>query len=394
MRVTAAQARRLLLDAQGLFADPARRATAATVMKVVSQLGFVQLDSIQRIERAHHLILGARLDGYQQQSLHHLAFEKRALFEHWTHDASLIPTGLYGLWKPRFARGEKRLRASKWFTHRLGAGASATRAINKVLSRVTRQGPTRARDFDRGDHGRATGWWDWTPEKTALEFLWQTGTLAITARDGFEKLYDLAERVFPDLHAAPHPDPDAHLDWAGRSALERLGVATSNELAGFWGAISLSEAAHWAKAATQRGELVIVDSEAVDGSSRPAFAFADWKDRLARIADAPERLRVLAPFDPLIRDRKRLLRLFGFDYRFEAFVPAPQRKWGYYVLPILEGERLIGRVDPRFDRAKGSVVIEGLWWEPGIKPTRTRLQRLNEALDRIRARQVGDASSA
>ena len=184
MTVTAAQARRLLLDAQGLCADPARAASATEVMKVVSQLGFVQLDSIQRIERAHHLILGARLDGYRQDTLHHLAFEKRALFEHWTHDAALIPTLLYGLWKPRFTRWEKKLRSSKWFSNRLGTGTSATRAINKVLTRVTRDGPTRARDFDRGDHGRATGWWDWTPEKTALEYLWHTGTLAITSRDG------------------------------------------------------------------------------------------------------------------------------------------------------------------------------------------------------------------
>ena len=107
---------------------------------------------------------------------------------------------------------------------------------------------------------------------------------------------------------------------------------------------------------------------------------------------------MLAPFDPLIRDRKRLLRLFGFDYRFEAFVPAPKRKWGYYVLPILEGERLIGRVDPRYDRARGEVVVEGLWWEPGERGTRARTRALTEALARIAARQaraqLGDASSA
>jgi len=394
VRVTAAQARRLLLDAQGLCDDPARRATPARVLEVICRLGFVQLDSIQRIERAHHLILGARLDHYRPATLHHLAFEQRALFEHWTHDASLIPTSLYPLWKPRFVRWEKRLRASKWFTRRLGTGARATRAIDKVLARIRSEGPTRARDFDRGDHGRATGWWDWTPEKTALEFLWHTGTVAITTREGFEKVYDLAERVLPKAHAAPHPDPQAHLDWAGRSALERLGVATPNELAAFWGATSLSEAALWAKAATQRGELVIVDAQAEGGSSRPAYAFADWRQRLERTRDAPDRLRVLAPFDPLIRDRKRLQRLFGFDYRFEAFVPAPKRRWGYYVLPILEGERLIGRVDPRFDRARGAVEIEGLWWERGIKPTRARRRALDEALGRIRARQVGEASSA
>ncbi len=393
MKISLDQARTLLLDAQGLHDDPARPATPSAVRAAIRRLGFVQLDSIQRIERAHHLILGARFDAYDPRTLHRLAFEDRALFEHWTHDASLIPVELYPWWKPRFARWEQRLRASKWFTHRLGKGKKAEAAIARVLARVTKRGPTRARDFDRGDHGRSTGWWDWTPEKTALEYLWHTGTLAITQRDGFEKVYDLAARVLPRHHAGAPPDAEAHLAWAGRSALERLGVATPTELAQFWGAIPIADANRWAKAAIARGEVV-----SIDVAGRPALAFADWGDRLKRIGPAPQRLRVLAPFDPLIRDRKRLLRLFGFDYRFEAFVPAPKRKWGYYVLPILEGDRLIGRVDPRYDRARGEVVVEGLWWEPGERGTRARTRALTEALARIAARQartqLGDASSA
>ncbi len=386
MKVTAAQARTLLLDNLGLTADPARKATPATVLDVISQLGFVQLDSIQRIERAHHLILGSRLDDYQSATLHHLAFEKRALFEHWTHDASLIPVTSYALWKPRFVRSALKLTQSKWFSARLGTGATATRVKNKVLARITRDGPTRARDFERGNHGRATGWWDWTPEKAALEFLWRTGALAVAARDGFEKLYDLSERVLPAAHAEPDPDPQAHLDWAVRSALQRLGFATPAELAYFWDAISIADATRWLEVAAHRGEVVVVETRAVDGSTQHAHAFADWKDRVDRAVEAPQTLRLLAPFDPLIRNRKRLQRLFGFDYRFEAFVPAAKRKWGYYVLPILEGERLVGRVDPRFDRARGEVVIEGLWWEPGIKPTKTRVRAVDAALERIRAR--------
>lgn len=389
MKVSRAQARLLLLDAQGLTADPARPATPKAVLAAITQLGFVQLDSIQRVERAHHLILGARFDAYRPRTLHHLAFERRALFEHWTHDASLIPTALYALWKPRFARWERRLKASKWFTHRLGTGPKAERAIAKVLGRVTEAGATRARDFDRGDHGRSTGWWDWTPEKTALEYLWHTGVLAVTHRDGFEKVYDLAARVLPGPHGLEAPAPDAHRDWAARSALERLGVASAGELAAFWGAIPIAEANAWSKAALTRGEVVQV---AVDG--KPSLAFADWQERVRRAQAPPDRLRVLAPFDPLIRDRKRLLRLFGFDYRFEAFVPKPKRRWGYYVLPILEGDRLIGRVDPRFDRARGDVVIEGLWWEAGVAATKARRRALDDALARIAARQEGDDSSA
>ena len=139
--VSAADARVLLLDAQGLLDDPARRATLASVAKLIDRLGFVQLDSIQRIERAHHLILGARLDGYRPALLERLAFEKRAVFEHWTHDAAYIPVSLLPHWKHRFAQREQRMRSRPWFKTRLGANPDAT--IERVRARLRREGALR-----------------------------------------------------------------------------------------------------------------------------------------------------------------------------------------------------------------------------------------------------------
>jgi uncharacterized protein YcaQ len=385
--ISAAAARILLLDGQGLLADPARRPGPAAARRVVEALGFVQIDSIQRVERAHHLILGARIDDYRPAHLERVAFRQRVLFEHWTHDASLIPIRWFAHWKPRFALTEARLRRSRWFAQRLGATPDAT--LEQVYERVARDGPLRSSDFARPAARPATGWWDWTPEKAALEFLWHTGRLAVHARERFEKIYDLTERVFPDAHVLPAPEPELHVDWACREALDRLGVATPGELAAFFEAIGPGQATAWCRGAVARGEAVEVWLEALDGSRpRRAVAVPDWERRLRRAPAAPERMRLLAPFDPLIRDRDRLRRLFGFDYRFEAFVPAAQRRYGYYVLPILEGGRLVGRVDPRHDRERKRLVVEQIWWEADVRPTRIRRQGLAEALERL-ARQIG-----
>ena len=136
-------------------------------------------------------------------------------------------------------------------------------------------------------------------------------------------------------------------------------------------------------AAEQEGRIVPVQVESADGEVRPAFALADWEARLARLPEPPERTRLLCPFDPILRDRARALRRFGFDYRFEAFVPEPKRQFGYFVLPILEGDRLVGRLDPKLHRDRGLLEIKGLWWEAGVRVTKARRRGLDEALERL-----------
>jgi uncharacterized protein YcaQ len=383
--VAVADARLMLLNGLALLDDPSRPATLRSTEKVIRKLGFVQVDSIQRIERAHHLILGTRLDNYKPELLDRLAFEHRILFEHWTHDASYIPTDLFHHWHHRFARTDVRLRKSRWFTHRLGKDPEAT--VAKVLERVSKHGAVRAQDFERAEDTRTTGWWDWTPEKAALEFLWHTGKLAISGRDRFQKLYDLTERVFPEIHPLPPSTADGHVDWACRSALERLGFATPSELAGFWDAVSIAEAKAWTEARAATGEICAVQVKDVKAKKpRLAYAFTDWRKRLSACGDAPDEIRLLAPFDPLIRDRDRALRLFDFDYRFEAFVPERKRKYGYYVLAILERDALVGRLDAYTERDRNRLFVRRVWWEPKVKPTRKRLAALDLAFAKLAAR--------
>jgi hypothetical protein len=367
-RLTAAQARRLLLAGQALLGPP----PAGGLEGLIQQLGYVQLDSINVVERAHHLILGCRSAQYDPAQFDAL-LDQRRLFEHWTHDASAIPLQWYPQWHVLFPRNKARILASPWWRERIGG--EAEQLLAQVLERVRLEGPLRSADFEHARQGEP-GWWGWKPQKAALELLWHTGALAVAGRSHFHKRYDLAERVFPEAHAEPAPDPEAHLEWACATALERLGTATPREIAGFWDAVEPADAARWC--ASARVEKVEVDG-------KPCFAVPHWRERLADLPEPGERMVILCPFDPILRDRARTLRLFAFDYRFEAFVPEARRQYGYYVLPILERDRLVGRMDAKFHRERGVLEVKGLWWEKGVRPARARLRTALEGL----ARRIG-----
>lgn len=386
--VSAAEVRLLLLAGQGLLDDPSagngpgKPLTPAGLNRRIERMGFVQVDTISMVERAHQHILHSRCDGYRPAMLAKLLERDRKLFEHWTHDASIIPTVWWPHWKHRFKRYEKRgASPNAWWRQRVGKDPQ--RVVNHVLERIAEEGPLRSADFEHEQTERGA-WWRWKPQKAALEHLWRAGVLSISKRVNFHKYYDLTERVLPKMHDAPASDEDAHIDWACTAALDRLGFATSGEIASFMRAVTPIESRAWCHQAKIDGRIVEVEIISPNGEKpRRSFAPHDWKRRLQKTPAIPDRMRLLSPFDPVLRDRDRTLRLFGFDYRFEAFVPAPKRKYGYYVLPILDCGELIGRVDAKTHRDKGELVINGLWWEPNVKPTRVRKARLNEALERL-----------
>jgi len=209
---------------------------------------------------------------------------------------------------------------------------------------------------------KSSGWWEWSPCKAALEYLWRVGDVAVHSRRGFEKVYDLAQRVHGRVSEVP--SPEAHVEWACVEALERLGAATPREIAAFLGAISPADVTTWCRRAAQAGKIDDVLLERVGREPRPGCAVRGWKARAERV-DVESTPRMLAPFDPLIRDRTRLLELFGFDYRFEAYVPAAKRMHGYYTMPVLVGERLIARIDLATDRAAGELRVDRAWMESG-----------------------------
>ena len=371
-------ARRLFISKQGLCRDPGRMLGKDGLAEAITNLGYVQVDSIQIVERAHHHILFSRSQTYRKRHLAALLEKDRLLFENWTHDASIIPSAFFPYWRHRFEKQKARLR-ERWKGHFNNEGFD--RDIDAVREHVAVNGPAMARDFE-GDKPN-TGWWDWHPAKAALEYLWQTGELAITRREGFQKVYDLSERVIPAEHWTKRVDHDDFVDWACRDALKRLGMASRGEIASFWALLSPADVEEWISA--HKSELIPVKAETMAGGRpAPSFILAEHEGVLDSIPEPPGRVRILSPFDPLLRNRNRTERLFGFFYRIEIFVPEAKRRYGYYIFPVMRGDRVVGRIDMKANRDEDRLAVRAFWKERGVRASAALRNDIESELERMR----------
>lgn len=358
-------ARRLWLAVNGL-SGPATG--LVDVPGMIEALGLLQIDTIRNVTRAHNHILWSRNRRYREGMLWpHLA--KRALFEHFTHDASLLPVSLLPLWQVQFRRlGEKAGRGA-WYQSGL-----AQHEVAAIRARIEAEGALSTQAFETKAESREM--WARPPHKKVLDQLWYAGDLATCHRVNFVKFYDLGTRVFPAHDPLPEPEALTRLH---DDALNRLTIATQGEVQRFYAVASAEEARVWAEGAAS----VPVRIQSADGTWRAALAHPEIETRLATAPEVPPRLRILNPFDPAIRDRNRLERLFGFDYRNEMFVPAVQRRWGYYVYPLLDGDTFVGRMEIKGNRAKGEIEVTGFWPEPGSRWGSGRIARLDAELARF-----------
>jgi uncharacterized protein len=377
LRISNRDARRLWLDAQGLSAAPTG---PVDLPATIRKLGFVQLDTIRVVARAHDHILWSRNQNYREPMLEKCLGQDRHVFEHFTHDASVIPMEFYPMWRRQFRRMEEKVRGWEWHRGMLDEEGRA-----EIRRRIEAEGPLSTKAFDTKIVGKRE-MWRRPPHKLALDYMWYAGELSTSHREGFTKFYDLTTRVIPDHHLETEHDDEVQVDWLCREALDRLAFGTPGDIQRFWAAADLSDVKDWTEA--NADALVPVEIESVGGQWTAALAPADIEARLETAPAPVSRLRILNPFDPVIRDRNRLTRLFGFDYRIEIFVPAAKRQWGYYVYPLLEGDRFVGRIEVRSDREKGEISVHNLWHEPGVKWTDARAARLDAELARM-ARFVG-----
>lgn len=353
------QARRLALAAQGFAGrQPPTLIKAAQVNRLIERLGVLQIDSVNAVVRSHYLPLFSRLGNYSPLLLEQAAWStgrRRSLFEYWGHEASLLPLALYPLMRWRMARAAQGQGIYQQMA-RFGREQQAT--IARVLAIVEQQGALGAGSLSTREE-RAGPWWDWSQEKHALEWLFAAGQVTVAGRRGFERLYDLPERVIPReiLQHAPLSEAEAQRGLLLHSATA-LGVGTEKDLRDYFRLEPADSRARLAEL-VEDGQLLACR---VQGWKQPAFCLPTPKIPRAVPASA-----LLSPFDSLIWERSRTERLFDFRYRLEIYTPQARRVYGYYVLPFLHHERIAARIDLRAERANGVLAVHAVHEEePGL----------------------------
>lgn len=365
LEITAAQARRAAIAAQGLSSalpEAVGVLNRGHLRRMVERLGLLQIDSVNVLARAHFLPLFARLGEYPVDLVSNSAWPARpadrTLLETWAHEASLVPIERQPLLRWR----QEKFVDGPW------SSAARLRAdhpgfLERVLAVVRDEGPLSAGDIEKvlEAPGRGTpGWWGWSTTKTASEYLFAIGAIGTSHRRGFERVYDLTERILPAAVAATPTPPEADAKRALLALSARShGIGTAGDLADYY-RIRNDEAKRALAELAEEGTVIPVR---VRGWRDLAYLHKD-----ARIPRKVSGRALLCPFDPLIWERARTERLFGFHYRIEIYTPQPKRVYGYYVFPLLVGDRLVGRFDLKADRATGRLLVQAAWSEPGTEP--------------------------
>ncbi|HEX8674546.1 MAG TPA: crosslink repair DNA glycosylase YcaQ family protein [Longimicrobium sp.] len=361
MELTQNAARALMVAAQGLDRRARRRAGKADVLAAIRRMGVLQIDTISVVARSPYLVLWSRLGAYEPRWLDELLAEG-ALFEYWAHEACFIPVEDFALFRHRMLDP-----AAMGWKYRAEFIRKNREAVYRLLANVRERGPVRSADFERRD-GKGGGWWEWKPEKRMLESLFTAGELMIARRDNFHRVYDVRERVLPSWSDDQLSTREAVARELALKAVRALGVAKAKWVADYFRTSKRATPPIPARLADE-GALLPVR---VEGWKEPGYVHPDHHDLALRAAAGeirPTLTTLLSPFDPLVWDRARDAELFGFDYRLECYTPAPKRRWGYFVLPILRRGALVGRLDAKAHRRDGVFEVRALYLEPGVRPT-------------------------
>ncbi len=367
--VSPAAARRAIVAAQR-FPTRRRHATVAEVEAVIGRLGCVQLDAISTVDRSQRLVMSARAGRLPHDAVDRLLRTGR-VFEYWAHEASLIPVSDY-----RYFRQVMRdYSHHQWFGNVFEREPAL---IDRVMATVRERGPVSARDFG----GAGTGYWNWTPAKRVLEALWTTGRLAVAHRRGTERRYDLPERVIPDeVLGAPDPSEEERLEHVARRTVAARGLIREARLADYYRVGNGRIAQGRAKLAPTVDRLVEqgrLDRVRLAGSGDVALVPGGQGEAIAALEAAPRGAFLLSPFDNMLWDRIEARALFGFDHALEIYKRPHERVWGYYVLPLVDGSDIVGRVDTKADRQAGVLRALAVHWQ-----ARPRPRALREALGRL-----------
>jgi uncharacterized protein len=367
-----AAVRGLIIAAQGLQQCPPSTATKADARQIIRQMHVLQIDTIHVVARSPYLVLWSRLGDYPQRWLDELLAEG-ALFEYWSHAACLLPIEDYPLYRRLM------LNRLTWQEHRWRPWMEAhADLVDKLLTHIRENGAVRSADFERTD-GAQGGWWNWKDEKTALEGLWMRGDLMVAKRHNFQRLYDLRERILADWDDTRTPSLEAVHETFLLNTVKALGVTKAAWIADYF-RLSKKVAQSVIEKLAKRGQLQTVQ---VEGWDVPGYFHPDQQQAIEAAVDGhipASRTTLLSPFDPLVWDRARAQELFNFTYLIECYTPAPKRLYGYFTLPILYNNALIGRLDPKAHRKEGIFEVKALHLEPGVIVDDALMTELKTAL--------------
>jgi uncharacterized protein YcaQ len=351
----------LFLERQHLARPRAAALTARRLCRFVEDVGGLQMDSINVLDRAHYLTVWSRFGPYDRAALDRIAYRRRLLFEYWAHAACMVATSTLPYW--RRAMLDYRLRHTGWS----GWLRRNAKVLGQVQAAILANGPMANADFERPrSSGATSGWWSWKPAQHALHYLWMTGAVTVDSRRHFQKRFDLFERAIPAVRDVETVSAVTFATWHVERSLFAMGAATENDLSRY---LTFPRFAPRVRRAALRalwdaGEIVEISVEA---STRRWLLLArdvPALSRAQRSATAPRGTTLLSPFDSLLWHRDRVARLFGFDYRIEVYTPAHQRIHGYYSLPILHDGELIGRIDAKAHREERRLEVRHVHLEP------------------------------
>jgi len=358
MQLSLPAARALLLAAQGLDRRPKRAATKTQVLKTIQRMHVLQIDTIHVVARSPYLVLWSRLGAYDPRWLEELLAEG-ALFEYWAHVACFLPIEDFALYRHYMLDG------GRGWGHSRNWVKQHQDEVQRVMVHVHDHGRVRSADFERTD-GQAGGWWSWKVEKQALEHLFNLGELVIAERQKFQRVYALREQVLPEWDDADALSADEAQQQFALKAVRALGIARADWVPDYF-RVPKRGMIERLNALVDAGELVRVE---VDVWKDAAYIHPD-NLKLARAAARgtlrPQHVTLLSPFDPIVWDRKRARELFDFDYTIECYTPEAKRRYGYFVLPILRHDALIGRLDAKAHRRDGLFEVKAIYLERGVK---------------------------
>ncbi|MFE6256162.1 winged helix-turn-helix domain-containing protein [Agromyces sp. NPDC057865] len=354
--VSPALARRIALAAQGFGRPAAAEPGLRQVAGLVDRLGVLQIDSVNVFERSHYLPAFSRLGAYDRDLLDRLTTGRRGrMVESWAHMAAFIPRELWPLFE--FRREEYRQKGSEW-----GGWLVENRTLADWLrGELLANGPMRASEIEHDANERRGPWWGWSDVKRTLEWMFRVGEVVCVERVRFERVYALPEQALaPELLDAAPPEPEAVRELVRRASIA-LGIATEADLADYWRMLRAPVRVA-VRDLEEAGELLPVE---VPGWTTGTRATPAWVHRDARRPRRMDAAAVLSPFDPVVWFRPRTERLFDFHYRIEIYTPEPERKFGYYSLPVLIDDDVVGRVDLKSDRKAKVLRVQSAWIEHG-----------------------------